>query len=69
VFALRACLTDIRDIAAASPRPPTAAVGLAAAVAALGALVLEPEHALVGAAVLLLGEAVIRVLTGRRRRA
>lgn len=68
LFALRTCLTDIRDIAPGG-RSPVAAVGLAAAVAALGALVLEPEHALVGAAVLLLGEAVIRVLAGRLRRA
>jgi APA family basic amino acid/polyamine antiporter len=68
VFALRACLTDIRDIAPGG-RSPVAAVGLAAGVAALGALVLNPEHALVGAAVLLLGEAAIRVLPGRRDRA
>ena len=68
VFALRACLTDIRDIAPGG-RSPVTAVGLAAAVAALGALVLNPEHALVGAAVLLLGEAVIRVPAGRRGRA
>ncbi|MGB3444972.1 MAG: hypothetical protein WBA97_40065 [Actinophytocola sp.] len=68
LFALRACLTDIREIASDS-RSPVAAVGLAAAVSALGALVLEPEHALVGAAVLLLSEAVIRVLSGRRGRA
>ena len=67
-FALRACFTDIRDIAPGN-RSPVAAVGLAAGVAALGALVLNAEHALVGAAVLLLGEAVIRVLTGRTRRA
>jgi APA family basic amino acid/polyamine antiporter len=67
-FALRACLTDIRDVVP-SGSSPVAAVGLAAGVAALGALVLNPEHALVGAAVLLLGEAVIRVVAGRRRRA
>jgi len=47
VFALRACLTDIRDIVPGG-RSPVAAVGLAAAVAALGALVLESVHALVG---------------------
>ena len=68
VFALRACLTDIRDIAPGG-RSPVAVVCLATGVAALGALVLDPEHALVGAAVLLLGEAVIRVVAGRRRRA
>jgi APA family basic amino acid/polyamine antiporter len=67
-FALRACLTDIRDIAPGG-RSPVTVVLLAAAVAALGALVFEPEHALVGAAVLLLGEAVIRVLGSRRDRA
>jgi basic amino acid/polyamine antiporter, APA family len=69
VFALRACLTDIRDIAGTRPSSPVAVVGLAAGVAALGALVLDPEHALVGAAVLLLGEAAIRVLPRRRDRA
>lgn len=69
VFALRACLTDVRDIAVVRPRGPVAVVLLAATVAALGALVFEPEHALVGAAVLLLGEAVIRVPAGRRDRA
>lgn len=68
VFALRGALTDIRDIAPGG-RSPVAAVGLAAAVAALGALVLDPVYALVGAAVLLLGEAVIRVLADHRRRA
>jgi APA family basic amino acid/polyamine antiporter len=68
VFALRACLTDIRDIAPGT-RSPVAAVGLAAGVAALGALLLNPEHALVGAAVLLLGEAALRVPAGRRGRA
>ncbi|MFC4858413.1 hypothetical protein [Actinophytocola glycyrrhizae] len=68
VFALRGCLTDLRDLVPGS-RSPVVAAGLAAAVAALGAMVLHPRHALVGAAVLLLGEAVIRVLAGRRRRA
>jgi APA family basic amino acid/polyamine antiporter len=67
-FALRGALTEIRDIAPGG-RSPVAAVGVAAAVAALGALLLDPVHALVGAAVLLLGEAVIRVLAGRRDRA
>ncbi|MFI7674372.1 hypothetical protein [Actinophytocola sp. NPDC049390] len=67
-FALRACLTDVRDFAPGR-RSPVAAVVLAAGVAALGSLVLEPEHALVGAAVLLLGEAVIRVVAGRMDRA
>ncbi|GAB1514311.1 hypothetical protein [Actinophytocola sp. KF-1] len=67
-FALRACLTDVRDIAPGG-RSPVTVVLLAAAVAALGTVVFAPEHALVGAAVLLLGEAVIRVLAGRRDRA
>jgi len=68
VFALRACLTDLHDLAPGG-RSPVAVVGLGAVAAAVGALVLNPEHALVGAGVLLLGEAVIRVVSGRRRRA
>ena len=68
LFALRACLTDVRDIAPGG-RSPVAVVLATAAVAALGALVFEPEHALVGAAVLLLGEAVVRALANRRDRA
>lgn len=48
-------------------RPRIVPAGLAAAVVALGSLLVEPVHALVGAAVLLLGEAGFRVLAGRRR--
>jgi basic amino acid/polyamine antiporter, APA family len=68
LFALRACLTDVRDIAPGG-RSPVAVVLVTAVVAALGTLVFEPEHALVGAAVLLLGEAVVRALPNRRDRA
>jgi APA family basic amino acid/polyamine antiporter len=68
VFALRGTLTDLRDLVPGG-RSPVAAGGLAAAVAALGALVLDPAYALVGAAVLLLGEAVIHMSAGRRHRA
>jgi basic amino acid/polyamine antiporter, APA family len=66
-FALRGVLGDIRDLAPAGRS--TAVVVLAAGVAALGALLLEPVYTLTGAAVLLLGEAGIRVLSGRRRTA
>ncbi|TDV40439.1 hypothetical protein [Actinophytocola oryzae] len=66
VFALRGVLGDIRDVARVS-RPGM--VALAAAAAALGALLLAPEYTLTGAAVLLLGEAVIRLLDTRRDRA
>lgn len=48
-------------------RPRIVPVGLAAGLVALGALLVEPVHALVGAAVLLLGEAGFRVLAGRAR--
>jgi basic amino acid/polyamine antiporter, APA family len=66
VFALRGALGDVRDLAAV--RPPVV-VALAAGVAALGALLLDPEHSLVGASVLLLGEAGIRLLRARRDQA
>jgi APA family basic amino acid/polyamine antiporter len=66
-FALRGVLGDIRDLAPAGRS--TAVVVLAAGVAALGALLLDPVYTLTGAAVLLLGEAGIRVLSGRRRTA
>jgi APA family basic amino acid/polyamine antiporter len=66
-LALHSLFTDI------GARASTLRIGrpvLAAAVlTALGALLLDPVHALVGAAVLLLGEAGFRVLAGRRRRA
>jgi APA family basic amino acid/polyamine antiporter len=70
-FALRGALCDVRELAAGvrADRSPAVAVGLAAGVAALGVLLLNPVHALVGAALLLLGEAVIRLLAGLRRRA
>lgn len=66
VFALRGVLGDIRDVA---PVRRNQVVVLAAGAAALGALLIDPEYTLFGAAVLLLGEAVIRVLSGRRHRA
>jgi len=66
VFALRGVLGDIRDVA---PVRRNQAVAFAAAVAALGALLLDPTYTLTGAAVLLLGEALIRLLSGRGRRA
>jgi basic amino acid/polyamine antiporter, APA family len=66
VFALRGVLTDVRDVAP-SRRPQV--VAFAAAAAALGALLLAPEYTLAGASVLLLGEAVIRLLNARRDRA
>lgn len=66
VFALRGVLGDIRDVA---PVRRNHVVAFAAAVAALGALLLDPEYTLAGAAVLLLGEAVIRVLGTRWHRA
>ncbi|HEX6356542.1 hypothetical protein [Actinophytocola sp.] len=66
VFALRGVLGDIRDLA---PVRPARVVAFAAGVAALGALLLDPEYTLAVAAVLLLGEAVIRVLVARRNRA
>lgn len=65
-FALRGVLGDIRDVA---PVRRNHVVAFAAAAAALGALLLAPEYTLTGAAVLLLGEAVIRVLSARRDRA
>lgn len=66
VFALRGVLGDIRDVA---PVRRNHAVAFAAAVAALGALLLAPEYTLTGAAVLLLGEAAIRLLKPSRDRA
>jgi APA family basic amino acid/polyamine antiporter len=66
VFALRGVLGDIRDLA---PVRPAHVVAFAAGVAALGALLLDPEYTLAVAAVLLLGEAGIRVLVARRNRA
>ncbi len=67
-FALRGALGDVRDLAPAG-RPANFVVGLAAGLTALGAVLLDPVHALVGAAVLLLGEAGFRMLAGRRDRA
>lgn len=66
VFTLRGVLGDIRDLA---PVRPARVVAFAAGVAALGALLLDPEYMLAGASVLLLGEAVIRMLSARRNRA
>jgi len=66
VFALRGVLGGIRDLAPV--RPPHVVV-YAAGAAALGALLLDPEYTIAGAAVLLLGEAVIRILGGRRGKA
>lgn len=66
VFALRGVLGDIRDVA---PVRPNHVVAFAAGVAALGALLLAPAYTLSAAAALLLGEAAIRVLRGRRHRA
>jgi APA family basic amino acid/polyamine antiporter len=70
-FALRGTLGDVRDLAPAlrAARSPVVAVGLGAGLVALGSLLLNPVHALVGAAILLLGEAGFRVLAGRWRRA
>lgn len=67
-FSLRGILSDVRDQTPAG-RPPVVAVVLAAGLTALGVLFVQPTHALVGAAVLLLGEAGYRVLAGRRGRA
>lgn len=66
-FALHGAFDDIRTRATTLRlgRPTLVAAGLAA----LGTLLLGPVPALVGAAVLLLGEAGFRVLAGRRRRA
>jgi APA family basic amino acid/polyamine antiporter len=66
VFALRGVLADVRDVA---PVRPNRMVAAAAAAAALVALLAEPEYTLTGAAVLLLGEAGIRILSRRRHRA
>lgn len=66
VFALRGVLVDIRDLA---PVRQSHVVVFATGVAALGALLLDPEYTVAAAAVLLLGEAGIRVLAGRRNRA
>jgi basic amino acid/polyamine antiporter, APA family len=65
-FALRGVLGDIRDVA---PVRRNQVLAAAAAVAALGVLLLDPEYTLFVAAVLLLGEALIRVLDARRHRA
>jgi APA family basic amino acid/polyamine antiporter len=67
-FALRGALGDVRDLASPlrAGRSPVVAAGLAAG---LGSLLLDPVLSLVGAAVLLLGEAGFRVLAGRGRRA
>ncbi len=66
-FALHGAFRDIGGLATTLriSRPTL----VAAVLAALGALLLDPVPALVGAAVLLLGEAGFRVLAGRRRRA
>jgi APA family basic amino acid/polyamine antiporter len=66
VFALRGVLGDIRELA---PAQPNHVVAFAAVVAALGALLFTPEYTIAGASVLLLGEAGIRVLSGRRGKA
>jgi APA family basic amino acid/polyamine antiporter len=66
VFALRGVLCDIRDLA---PVRSGHVVAFAAAVAALGALLLDPAYTIAGASVLLLGEAGIRVFNARRRQA
>ncbi|MCA1655530.1 MAG: hypothetical protein LC635_03590 [Pseudonocardiaceae bacterium] len=70
-FALRGVLRDIGDLVPAlgADRSPVVAVGLAAGLVALGSALLDPVVALVGGAVLLLGEAGIRVVAGRRDRA
>lgn len=67
-FALRGILGDVRDLAPVGRRPAVT-VGLAAVLTVLGAVLVEPTHALVGAGVLLLVEAGFRMLAGRRRRA
>ncbi|MFL6126652.1 hypothetical protein [Actinophytocola sp.] len=66
VSALRGVLGEIRELA---PVRPAHVVALAAAAAALGGLLLEPEYTIAGASVLLLGEAGIRLLGGRRDKA
>jgi basic amino acid/polyamine antiporter, APA family len=66
-FALRGVLGDVRDLAPSGRS--AVVVTLAACAAALGALLLDPGYTLAGAAVLLLGEAGIRVLARRRRKA
>lgn len=66
VFALRGVLDDVRDRA---PARGTGVVAFATGAAALGALLLDPEYTLAGAAVLLLGEGGIRLLRARRDRA
>jgi APA family basic amino acid/polyamine antiporter len=66
VSALRGVLGDVRELA---PGRPAQVVAVAAAAAALGALLLDPEYTIAGASALLLGEAVIRLLQGRRRKA
>lgn len=63
-FALHAVLGDVRERS-----PGRVPVVLAAGAVAVGALLLDPVDALVGAAVLLLAEAVVRLLTARRRQA
>jgi APA family basic amino acid/polyamine antiporter len=69
VFALRGVLGDVRDLAPVTRLRGHQLVALAAAVAALCVLLLDPEYTLASAAVLLLGEAVIRMLTARWNRA
>jgi basic amino acid/polyamine antiporter, APA family len=66
VCALRGVLGDIRELA---PARPNHMVAFAAGVAALGVLLVAPGYAIAGASALLLVEAVIRVLSGRRGRA
>jgi APA family basic amino acid/polyamine antiporter len=70
-FALRGVLSDIRDLAPAvrADRSPVVAVVLAAVFASVGASLFDPVYTIAGAAVLLLGEAGIRVLSARRNRA
>jgi APA family basic amino acid/polyamine antiporter len=70
-FALRGTFCDVRDLVPAvrAGWSPSVAVGAGAGLVALGALLLNPVHALVGAAVVLLGEAGFRMLAGRGRRA
>jgi hypothetical protein len=69
VFALRGVLGDIRDLAPAVNLGGHQVVAVGAGLAALCALLLDPVYTLTGAAVLLLGEAVIRMLVSRRNRA
>lgn len=68
-FALHAVFGEISDALRARMRVEWYSSTLAAGLVALGAVLLEPATALVGAAALLLGQAVVRLLAARRHRA